>query len=220
MSTSIKLKQLLAATLGACLAACSSPDPVAYSGIASSSQLRPNKADDSARIPYRYATQVDWQTYNRIIVEPIAIYRGSDAQFGDMSGEDRLELASYMRTQFTDKLRRRFTIATDPAPNTLRLKLTLTGATENTPVVSTFTHLDLAGNLYNGIQSIRGREGMMSGSVTYAVEIYDASTNRLLSAFISKQYPNAMNVMASFGSLGAAKTGIEKGAEALVDYLK
>ena len=220
MSESIKLKLLLAATLGALLAACLSTDPVVYSGIASSSQLRPNKEGDATRIPYRYASQVDWQTYNRMIIEPVTIYRGSDAQFGDMSGEDKLELANYMRSQFTEKLRRRFTITTDATPNTLRLKLTLTGATENTPVVSTFSHLDLAGNLYNGIQSIRGREGMMSGSVTYAVEIYDAPTNRLLNAFISKQYPNAMNIVASFGSLGAAKTGIEKGADALVDYLK
>lgn len=220
MSMSLPAKRTLVAVLCSTLVACGSPQPVAYSGIASSSQLRPNKDDDAARIPFRYTTQVDWRTYTKIIIEPVVIYRGADAQFGDMSGEDKLELASYMKTQFTEKLRHRFTVATEPGPNTLRLTLTLTGATTNTPVVSTFTHLDLAGNLYNGIQSVRSREGMISGSVTYAVEIHDTSTNRLLSAFISKQYPNAMNVMASFGSLAAAKTGIEKGAEALVEYLK
>ena len=49
--------------------------------------------------------------------------------------------------------------------------------------------------------------------------IYDASTNRLLNAYVEKQYPNAMNVKSTFGSLGAAKTGIRKGAEALVAQL-
>jgi len=53
----------------------------------------------------------------------------------------------------------------------------------------------------------------LSGSVSYAVEIYDAGTNRLLGAYVSKQYPNAMNVKASIGGLGAAKAGIRKGAE-------
>jgi hypothetical protein len=219
MSTSIKAKPLLTATLCTGLVACGSPQPVASSGIASSSKLSPDKGDDDAQVPYRYSTQVDWRTYSRAIIEPVTVYQGRDAQFDDVSANDKAELAAYMRSRFTEKLRGHFAVATDPAPNTLRLKLTLTGAATNTPVISTFSHLDLAGNLYNGIQAVRGHEGMISGSVSYAVEIYDASTNRLLSAFVSKQYPNAMNIMASFGSLAAAKTGIEKGAEALVDYL-
>jgi hypothetical protein len=58
------------------------------------------------------------------------------------------------------------------------------------------------------------------GSVSYSVEIYDAASNLLLKAFVTKQYPNAMNIVATFGSLHAAKTGIEKGADALVASLK
>jgi hypothetical protein len=220
MSLSTKAKALLAAALCAALAACGSPAPVAYSGIESSSQLVPNKQDDAARIPYRYSTPVDWRTYNRAIIEPVVVYQGHDAQFDNMSAKDKAELASYMQSQFTEKLRSRFTIATDPAPGTLRVRLTLTGAVTNTPVISTVSHLDLAGNLYNGVQAVRGGEGMISGSVTYAVEIHDAPTNRLLSAFVSKQYPGSMNIVASFGSLAAAKTGIEKGAEALVTSFK
>jgi len=220
MSLSTKTKALLAAALSTTLAACGSPQPVAYSGIASSSQLVANKQDDAARIPYRYSTAVDWQAYNRAIIEPVVVYQGPDAQFDDMSAKDKAELAAYMQSQFTEKLRSRFTIATDPAPGTLRVRLTLTGAATNTPVISTVSHLDLAGNLYNGVQAVRGGEGMISGSVSYAAEIYDAPTNRLLNAFVSKQYPNAMNIAASFGSLAAAKTGIEKGAEALAASLK
>jgi len=87
-------------------------------------------------------------------------------------------------------------------------------------VASTLTHFDLAGNLYNGVQAVRGREGLLAGSVSYAVEIYDAPTNRLLSAFVTKQYPGAMNIGASLGAFAAAKTGIEKGADALVADLK
>jgi len=55
--------------------------------------------------------------------------------------------------------------------------------------------------------------------VSYAVEVYDATTNRLLHAYVEKQYPNAMNVGATLGSLSAAKTGIRKGADELVAKL-
>ncbi|PKU22011.1 DUF3313 domain-containing protein [Telmatospirillum siberiense] len=210
------------AVLVACvlLAGCGSADPVAYRGIASSAQLQPNPHDDSGRVPFRYSTQVNWRTYTKIIVDPVTVYRGPDHQFDDMSEADKTTLADYMRSQFSEKLATRFQVTNDPGPDTLRLKLTLTGAVATTQVVGTFTHLDLAGNLYNGVQAVRGREGMVAGSVVYAVEIYDSASSRLLSAYVSKQYPGAMNIGASFGSLAAAKTGLEKGAEALTEQFK
>ena len=212
--------RLTIVALCAALAGCGSADPVAYSGIMSSSLLAPNPRDDSGHIPYRYSTPVDWRTYNRIIIDPVVIYRGTDQQFGDMSEDDKADLAGYMQAQFAEKLRNRFALASNPGQNTLRVRLTLTGASTNTPVLSTFTHFDLAGGLYNGVQAVRGGEGALSGSVIYAVEIYDAPANRLLSAFITKQYPGSLNILASMGSMAAAKTGIKKGADALVATLK
>ena len=54
----------------------------------------------------------------------------------------------------------------------------------------------------------------------YKRQIYDAPSNRLLMAFVTKQHPNAMNVAATFGSLRAAKTGLDKGAEELLGRLR
>lgn len=214
-------KWVLIAPFCAILAGCSSVQPVAYTGITSSSYLTPNPQDDSGHIPYRYANQVSWGNYNRIIIDPVDIYRGSDSQFKDMSEEDKADLAAYMKDQFSEKLKPRFAIVSDAAQNTLRLKLTLTGATTNTPVLSWAIHVDPTGvgGLYDAVQAIRGEEAAQSGSVFYAVEIYDAPTHRLLSAYVTKQYPGAINILASFGALAASKTGIEKGADMLVQQL-
>nr|WP_246792298.1 DUF3313 family protein [Rhizobium leguminosarum] len=65
-----------------------------------------------------------------------------------------------------------------------------------------------------------GREGSMTGSVNYAVEIYDAASNRLLSSYVTKQYPNAMNIDASFTAMDASMVGVRKGADALLAELK
>ncbi|HXP96025.1 MAG TPA: DUF3313 domain-containing protein [Telmatospirillum sp.] len=220
MSKSIMVQRLSAVALCVALAACGTAEPTAYRGIASSSQLRPNTNDESGHIPYSYSTQVDWRSYDKAIIDSVDIYRGADHQFGDMSEGDKASLARTMLAQFFEKLSKRFQITSVPGPNTLRIKLTLTGAATTTPVIGTFTHFDLAGNLYNGVQAVRGGEGMVSGSVIYAVEIFDAPTNRLLNAYITKQYPGAMNIGASMGSLAAAETGIEKGADTLVAQLK
>ncbi|ASL46964.1 hypothetical protein bAD24_III06200 [Burkholderia sp. AD24] len=220
MEKIVKMRHVLMTAACVALIGCSSVTPVAYSGIASAPYLRPNPQDDSGRVPYRFSSQTDWQQYTKVIIDPVVVYRGADNQFGDMRDEDKAALATYMQTRFAEKLRGRFEIATAPGPNTLRLKLTLTGAKTSTPVISTLSRFDIAGGIYNGVQTVRGREGAFTGSVIYAVEIYDAASNRLINAYVSKQYPSPMNIGASFGSLGASKTGIEKGADALVAQLK
>ncbi|KGT92995.1 hypothetical protein NG99_12340 [Erwinia typographi] len=207
-------------SLAILLSGCSSNQPVRYAGIDSAAQLTANTGDNADRIPYRYAPPVDWSKYHSMVIEPVTLYQGSDNQFGDMEQADRQQLASYMQKKFSEELRPRFRQVSAPAPDALRLKLTLTGADTTTPFVGTFTKFDLAGGPYNIVQSIRGGQGMFSGSVNYAVEIYDASTNHLLHAYLAKQYPNAMNVSASVGSLSAAEVGIDKGAEELAEQLK
>jgi CRP-like cAMP-binding protein len=220
MYTFSQADRLAILALSMTLAGCAGVTPVPYSAVASSSYLAPNPSDASGHIPYRYSTAVDWRTYNKVIIEPVVIYRGPDQQFADMSEEDKASLASYMQTRFTEKLGRRFTPVNQRGPNTMRVRLTLTGAVANTPVLGTLSRFDLAGAVYNGVQAARDGEGSMTGSVIYAVEIFDAATSRLLGAFVSKQYPSPLNVKASVGSLAAAEAGLDKGADTLVAQLK
>lgn len=220
MHISTHSKRLAALALCGALAGCASMTPVAYSDVASSSVLVPNTSDTSGHVPYRYATQVDWRAYNKVILEPVVIYRGADQQFGDMSEPDKASLARYMQAHFAEKLRNRFSLVSQRGPNTLRVRLTLTGAVANTPVLGTLSRFDLAGAVYNGVQAARDGEGTMTGSVVYAVEVFDAANSRLLNAFVGKQYPNAYDIKASVGALAAAETGIDKGAEALVAQLR
>lgn len=202
------------------LAGCSSSQPVRYSGIDSAAKLSANTDDNADRMPWRYSPQVDWHKYDSIIIDPVKVYQGNDGQFDDMAQADRQALATHMQDEFSKALSTRFKTVSTPAANTLRLKLTLTGADTTPQVVGTFTKFDLAGGPYNIVQSVRGGRGLMSGSVDYAVEIYDANSHELLKAYVAHQYPNAMNISASIGSLSAAEVGIEKGAEDLAEMLR
>ncbi|MFJ5483674.1 DUF3313 domain-containing protein [Pectobacterium actinidiae] len=202
------------------LTGCATKPSVPYTHLSAAPQLQRNTQQDADRTPYVYSASVNWRDYSALIIEPVEIYAGADHQFGDLSQADKQELAQYMGTEFGQVLGKRFRVANSAGPNTLRLKLTLSGAETNTAVVSTFTRFDLVGLPYNAIQGIRGKEGIFMGSVTYSVEIFDAQNNRLLKAFVTKQHPNAMNVAATFGSLNAAKTGIDKGAQELLTQLR
>lgn len=220
MNTSHKARHLLIATTCAVLAGCASVQPVAYSGIASSSYMKPNLQDASGRMPYSYATQVDWRKYRRIQIDPVAVYRGADSQFGDMSETDRAALAGYMQAKFAEKLQSRFELANDAGPNTLRLEADADRCGHHHPGARHAVALRYRRRHLQRCADCRGREGTFTGFVMYAVEIYDASNNRLLNAYVTKQYPSPWNLGASIGSLSAAKTGVEKGADALVAQLK
>jgi len=202
------------------LAGCASTRPLPYNGLKSASQLRPNTQDDADRIPYRFSTPTNWQKYASAIVDPVVVYQGADGQFEDISDEDKAVLARYMQTRFEDRLKTRFRLVANPGPDTLRVCLTLTGAKTTTRGLSTFTRFDLGGGPYNIVQSLRGKEGTFTGSVSYAVEILDAQSDTLLDAYVAKQYPNALNIGASLGLLDASKVGIEKGADALASKLR
>lgn len=208
------------AAMGAVLAAlslagCSGPRPIAYSHLGSTPYLRPTRDDANGRTPYVFAVPVNWRQYHRVIIDPVEIYDGPDAQFGRIPSQGQAYLARVMQQRFTTRLARDFTIVTQPAPDTLRIHLTLTGASATPPVIGTLSHFDLAGGSYNAVQGLRGKPGMVSGAVVYAVEIRDARSGQLLRAEVTRQYPAAMNIGASFGPMKAAEKGIEKGAEAL-----
>ena len=204
-------------TISAGLVGCASVQPAPYSGVASAAYMKPS---DGKRIPYLYKAPVNWSEYSKVIISPVEIYGQPDNQFGKLNQGDRESLASYMDLQFTNALSRRFSLTDAPSAGTLRIKLTLTGAGASKQVISTLSRFDLAGGLYNNVQAVRGREGLMTGWVMYTVEVYDASSGQLLQAFEAKQYPNPVNLKATFGSLAAARTGIDKGAKMLVDQLK
>ena len=198
------------------LAGCAS-SPVDYRGLASANRLQPVK-DDEAPFQFR-SPDADFADHSKILIDPVTIYTGSDAQLGSVSQKDRKTIADYMQKTFAKTLGRRCQLATAPGPDTLRLHLTLTGIKTSTPVLSTVSHLLPVGLVINTGLQATDRNGTFFGSVSYAAEIADGSTGKLLYAYVTKQTPDALDVTASFGSLAAAREGVRIGATHLRDQL-
>ncbi|AOD13639.1 DUF3313 domain-containing protein [Xanthomonas fragariae] len=208
------------AVVSVTLIGCASTRPMPYSQLPSSSYLRPQEGSRGDRMPYAYHGDVDWTRYRAALVESVSIYRGPDAQFEDVPEHDKSMLAEYMQQEFGNAIAQRWERTTSADRDTLRVRITLTGAKPSKRVLGTIMKVDIGGGSYNAVQAARGKEGAFSGSVSYAVEIYDAPSNRLLAAYVEKQYPSAMNIKASLGAYDAAKAGIRKGAEQLVEGLE
>ena len=219
MSSSLKWPSLVASF--ALLAGCATTHPVAYKDLASSTELTANAQDKRGHLPYQYtAADCDWSRYHSVVVDPVSIYRGPDQQFGKLSEADKTVLAGYMQAQFTQALRSRYAIVVATSPGTLRIHATLTGAETTVPVLATVKQLMPLGALMNTVRSATDKQARFMGSVSYAVEIYDGQSNRLLRAYVSKQYPAAEDIPASIGTLSAAETAVRKGAKLLLAELR
>ncbi|KPB71484.1 DUF3313 domain-containing protein [Pseudomonas cannabina] len=204
---------------GVLVTGCASHEPSPYSGIDSSLEMRPNKQDNTGRTPFKYSTSVNWHKYDQIMLEPVVIYSGADAQFSGLERKDKTVLANDMTVKFSEALGQHFRFTATPGRGTLRIRLTLTGAATTMAGLSTFSRFDIGMGSYNLVQAARDREGTFTGSVSYVVEIYDASTSQLLESYVSRQYPKVYDINATFGRLAAAQAGISRGAEKLVDIL-
>lgn len=204
------------------LAGCATPDrPLPRTALASAADLAPSPAGADPRQPYSFrAGDARWNDYTRVLLQPVVLYAGADAQFGDASDDDKRQVMAALRSSFEAALRRRYTIVDEPGPRTLKLRLTLTGFEKNTPVLATLTKVLPIGLIRNSIKSAYDEQGSLSGSLSYAVEVYDASNDRLLRAFVAKRYPGALNIGASLGTLDAARTAARDGGLALLDDLR
>jgi hypothetical protein len=203
-----------AVTVAGC---ASSTPPVAYQQLPSAPLLR--RVKDSAE-PFQYrSVTADLRGYSKLVVDPVTIYGGPDAQFGSVSQEDRQIVADYMRRTFIEVLGKRYRIVAAPEPGAARLHLTLTGLETSTPVLSTVSHVVPLGLVANGVLEAKGDNGTFFGSVSYAAELFDASTGDLLRAYVRKETPGALDVTASVGTLDAARSGVRMGARQLRDEL-
>lgn len=205
--------------MGLAVGGCASQEPFPYKGLESSRDMRLNEKDSDGRTPFKYTTTVNWGEYHQIMLEPVVIYTGADAQFSDIERIDKLALVNDMTVKFSEALGRHFRFAGAPTPGTLRIRLTLTGAETTIPGLSTFSRFDIGMGSYNLVQAARDRQGTFTGSVSYAVEIYDAVTSQLLQSYVTRQYPKIYDINSTFGRLSAAQVGISRGANELVAIL-
>jgi hypothetical protein len=200
---------------------CQATHPVAYAGLSSSQFLQPNPQDSTGHLPYLYdAPGANLASYKAAIFEPVTIYQGTDAQLSGLTPDHVQELATYMQTQFQQALATRFYAATAVGPSVLRLHITLTGASRSVPVLSTASQVVPVGAVLGALRGAHDKGRKTLGSVSYAVEVYDSSTNRLLRAFVVYEYPRPEDVKASVGPLGSSEASVRRGASLLVSQLQ
>lgn len=135
--------------------------------------------------------------YRTVIVDPTTVYQGPDAQFDGIDPVDRSKIATVITGALRQELAKTFPAPPRPQADTLRLRVTILGATKTKGGLATATRVTPVGFGLSALKSALGKPGTLTGSVLFAVELYDARTNELLLAAVRRRTPDPLDVPAT-----------------------
>lgn len=143
--------------------------------------------------------------YRTVIVEPTVVYRGPDAQFDGIEPADRTKYAAMITDALREELAKSFPAPAKAQADTLRLRVTLIGANKTKGGIATATRVTPLGFASSALKSAMGKTGTFTGSLLYAVELYDARTNELLLGAVRRRTPDPLDVPATLSTTDTVK---------------
>ena len=143
--------------------------------------------------------------YRTVMVADTVVYRGPDAQFEGIEPGDRARFASMVTQELRSEMAKSFPAPARAQADTLRLQVTLLGASKTTGGVATATRVTPFGFATSALKSVLGKTGTLTGSLLYAVELYDARTNELMLAAVRRRTPDPLDVPATISTTETVK---------------
>jgi hypothetical protein len=172
-------------------------------GLSSSRSMR---QDAPGRESWTYAKPAAvFLKYQSVIVDPTTVYDGADAQFEGIDAADRYKFATIVTEALRSEIGKSFPGAAKAPADTLRIHTTLLGAEKTTGGVATATRVTPLGFATSALKSALGKSGSFTGSVLYAVEVYDARTGELLLAAVRRRTPDPLDVPATLSTTNTIK---------------
>jgi hypothetical protein len=164
---------------------------------------------------------VNFTTYHNVIVDPTTVYTGPDAEFGDISQEDRIQYAGIMTAELRSDVGKAIPApAGAPGADTLRLRVVLLGAQKTVGGVATATRATPIGLGLNAFKAILGKKGTLTGSLLFAVEGYNGKSGELLFTAVRRRTPDPLDIPATLSTTDTVKAVARDFADAAVKKLQ
>lgn len=155
---------------------------------------------------WTYAQPVSkFAKYRTVMVAQTNVYQGPDAQFEGIDPADRAKYAEIITDELRSEIAKSFPAPARPQADTLRIQVTLLGGEKTKGGVATATRVTPIGLGLSAVKSALGKQGTLTGSVLYAVEVYDAKTNELLLAAVRRRTPDPLDVPATLSTTDTIK---------------
>jgi len=146
-----------------------------------------------------------FQKYRTLIIDPTVVYQGPDSQFEGIEPADRARYAQMITQELRTEMAKSFPTPARAQADTLRLRVTLLGGEKTKGGIATATRVTPLGFATSALKSALGKSGSFTGSLLYAVELYDARSNDLLLAAVRRRTPDPLDVPATLSTTDTVK---------------
>lgn len=146
-----------------------------------------------------------FQKYRTLIIDPTVVYQGADSQFEGIEPADRAKYAQMITQELRSEMAKSFPTPARAQADTLRLRVTLLGGEKTKGGIATATRVTPLGFATSALKSALGKSGSFTGSLLYAVELYDARSNELLLAAVRRRTPDPLDVPATLSTTDTVK---------------
>jgi hypothetical protein len=161
-------------------------DSVRSSGFLSDySMLRRGK--EGQAISVYWNDQADFNSYTKIMIEPVTIWTNPDAELNEVPAEESQELANAFHQVLHDTLSEDFEIVQVPGPNTIRLRVALTEAIASNPALDTISTYVPQARLVSTVFTLGSDTKAFVGQARAEGEARDAQSGVLLAAGIDER---------------------------------
>jgi Protein of unknown function (DUF3313). len=147
----------------------------------------------------------EFRKYRTVMIPAAVVYQGPDAQFQGITPADRAKFADMITQELRREMAKSFPAPAKAQADTLRLQITILGATKTTGGLATATRVTGLGFATSALKSVLGKPGSLTGSVLFAVELYDARTNELMLAAVRRRTPDPLDVPATISQTETVK---------------
>ncbi len=151
------------------------------------SKLHAAENETEATLVYFTPDKAKFKSYTKVWLEPVQVWRGEQSDAKDLSKEDAQYLSQFLWTRLNEELRKDYAMAQAPGPDVIQLRVGITEAGKNTPVIDNLTALHPGSLLLSkGKKALAGTESFV-GKATIEAEVLDSQTGELLAAGVDRR---------------------------------
>jgi hypothetical protein len=175
-------KKLFVVLIGILLTACASTREGAvpeHTGFLRAPQLMTAGKPGQAQQVY-FKPDVDWATYDKVLLDPVTVWRGKESQFKGVKPADAQKMADYFFSLIHVALAKDYQMVTSPQPNTLRVSVAIIKLKEADVAMETVSTIVPQARLLTSLTNAASKSPAFVGQASIQANIVDAETNALL----------------------------------------
>lgn len=133
------------------------------------------------------AEGVDWKKYDKVLLDPVTIWRGTESRSRGLSHEKAQELANYFYKLIEEKFSQHFEIVSTPGPDTMRFQVAITKADETHVVLDVISTVVPQARAADLLQSLATGRLAFTGSAQVEARVTDTQTGEILAEGVDRR---------------------------------